>query len=205
VSRSFSRSSSNSSCFRQAKRQATGSEPVSFSIIRTVLHSQFYATARALLFLPYNLLLLTALCGFSVIGFFKNLEKKKNRGDNLNTQPTTYAITTCAQSIGHEKDSRRRSGNDEHSFSFSISSRCVWSCLTFGQARAAGTQEISCQVRIGVSSQSRHAVSAESSPLHEIGNFPHGHVPGQSLHPEVPVLREQNHFSSQTPRLSLLC
>lgn len=115
---------------------------------------------------------------------------------------------SCAhsrRSIGYEKDPRRRSVGilDEHPFS---SSHCVWVLLDVWSGwRSRNMGDFSSSENRRVSSRSRHAVSAESSPLHEIGNFPHGHVPGQSLHPEVPVLREQNHLPSQTPRLTLLC
>lgn len=49
------------------------------------------------------------------------------------------------------------------------------------------------------------SLSAEASPLHEVGHLSDGHVPGQRLHPQVSVLRQQDHLPLQTSRLVLLC
>lgn len=133
MSRSFSEETSNSSRFRQAKRQATGlracffphhSYRTSFAILRD------RARARALLFLPQNLLLLTALRGFSVIRFLKKFRKTKSTVGRQSEYSSTDLLdnnAVCAhsrRSIGYEKDPRRRSVGilDERPLS---SSHCV--------------------------------------------------------------------------------
>lgn len=51
----------------------------------------------------------------------------------------------------------------------------------------------------------RKSVSTKAGPLHKIGHLSYGNIPCQRLHPQVPIIRQQDNFPPETSWLTLFC